>query len=74
MMVLFKKKSDKNIHQNAPDCINHFKIFSGSMPPNPLACVLLISLFQYESSQFFSKYTPKYLNCSMFSKISLVLS
>ena len=35
-MGLFKTKSDQNIHQKTPDCINHFKIFSGSMPPNPL--------------------------------------
>ena len=27
----------KIMHQNAPDCINHFKIFAGSMSPNPLA-------------------------------------
>ena len=26
-MVLFKTKSDQNICQNEPDCINHFKIF-----------------------------------------------
>ena len=28
-------------YQKAPDCINHFKIFLGSMPPNPLsyACI-----------------------------------
>ena len=27
----------KIIHQNAPDCIKRFKIFAGSMSPNPLA-------------------------------------
>ena len=27
----------KIIHQNLPDCINHFKIFAGSISPNPLA-------------------------------------
>ena len=27
----------KIIHQNQPDCINHCKIFAGSMSPNPLA-------------------------------------
>ena len=54
-MVLFNKKSDQNIHQNAPDCIHHFKIFSGSMPPNSLACVQLI-LFLYEGSHFYSEF------------------
>ena len=64
----------KVIHQNQPDCINHFKIFTGSMSPNPLASLWLISLFLYESSHFLfkipSKYKPKRFNCSMFSKIS----
>ena len=34
-----KTKSDQNIYQNAPDWVNHFKIFSGSMPPNHVSCV-----------------------------------
>ena len=37
------------MNQNAPDSINHLKFFSESIPPNPLACVQLISLFIYES-------------------------
>ena len=50
-MVLFKTKSDQNNTSNRLDCTNHFKIFSGSMAPNPLAYLLLISLFLYDSSQ-----------------------
>ena len=64
----------KIIHQNQPDCINHFKIFAGSMSPNLLASLWLISLFLYESSHFLfrisSKYKPKRFNRSMFSKVS----
>ena len=58
----------KIIHQNQPDCINHFKIFAGS-----ISSLLLISLFLYESSHFLfisSKYKPKRFNRSMFSKVS----
>ena len=41
-MVFFKdKRSDQNMLQNAPDCINHFKISAGSMPPNPLADIII---------------------------------
>ena len=59
-MVLFNKKSDQNIHQNAPDCIHHFKIFSRSMPPNSLACVQLI-LFLYEGSHFLFRILSNYI-------------
>ena len=37
-------KSDQNIHQNELDCIKHFKIFSGSMPPNSIASDIIISI------------------------------
>ena len=53
--------------------MNHFKISSMNMPLNPLACVQLISLFLFESShllfRILSKYIPRRLNCSIFSKI-----
>ena len=51
----FKTNSDQNIYQNARDCINHFKFCSGSMTPNSLGCVQLISLVLYEC-RILSKY------------------
>ena len=77
-MVIFKTKSNQNVHQNAPDCINHFKIFSESMNPNTLACVQMISLCLYESShllfRILSRYKLKHFNCIMFTKNSLCMS
>ena len=69
----------KIIHQNAPDCINHFKIFAGSMSPNPLASLWLITLFLFENSHFLfripSKFKPKRFNCSIcFQKFHRELS
>ena len=55
-MVRSKTNSDQNTHQKPPDCTNHFKNFAGSMPPNPLACVQLISVFLYESGHFSSEF------------------
>ena len=69
----------KIIHQNAPDCITDFKIFSGIMPPNPLASLWpIVLLFLYESSHFLfrnlSKYKPNASIVACFQKFTQKLS
>ena len=70
-----KSSSQKKIiHQYAPDCIYHFKIFRRNIYPGTPSIAVADIIILYESRHFLfrilSKYKPKRFNCSMFSQIS----
>ena len=47
IMVLFRLNLIKIIHQNATNCINHYKIFSETMPRAPYISVADITIYFY---------------------------